>query len=86
MHDETEHRATEPSGRFLVGAPFGFPKLAFPEWGPGTLAVGPSATKKRPSPLVWAEVGMVTSVRPPARHGQRKAAVADLEYRAKSPS
>ena len=84
LHIETEQSVIEPSARFLVGTPFGFPDLAFPEWAASIPAGGASGTKIRPSPLVWAEVGMMTSSRPPAREKQRKAAVEHREGRANS--
>ena len=84
MHLETEHGHGEPLARLSVGTAFGFPDLAFPEWGTSMRASGLPGTKIRPSPRLWAEVGMMTSEGPPARETQRKAAVGHREGRANS--
>ena len=84
MHLETDQRPAEPPARLSVGTPFGLPDLAFPEWAASIAARGSSGTKIRPSPLAWAEVGMMTPSRPPPCEKQRKAAAHHREDRSNS--
>ena len=81
MQIETDHREAEPYARFLVGTPFGFPDLAFPEWAASTPARGSSGTKIRPSPLA-SEAPGTKSGRAQRCLKSRKAAVDHREDRA----